>query len=60
MCGIELAQKVAERYGLRTVLLSAFTDEETCNQALAAHAVTVLAKPLSLIDLERALEEAAG
>ena len=48
----------AERHpSVRTVLLTAFSDEEICRRAVAASAVTVLAKPLSIIDLERVLEE---
>jgi CheY-like chemotaxis protein len=59
MSGIELARVVAERHPqVRTILLTAFSDEQLCRRAVAAHAVTVLAKPLRVMDLERALEEA--
>jgi CheY-like chemotaxis protein len=61
MSGVELAHEAAERRPpLRTVLLTAYGDEETCRRAVAASAVTVLSKPLSVIDLERVLEEAGG
>lgn len=57
--GVELARFVAEHHpDVRTVLLTAFSDEEVCRRAIEASAVTVLAKPLRVIDLERALEEA--
>jgi YesN/AraC family two-component response regulator len=59
MSGVELTRAVAERHPeVRTVLLTAFSNEEICRRAVAASAVTVLAKPLSVIDLERVLEEA--
>ena len=46
--GVELARAVAERHpDVRTVLLTAFSDEEMCRRAIEASAVTVLAKPLS-------------
>lgn len=58
MSGVELTQAVAERHpSVRTVLLTAFSDEEICRRAVEASAVTVLAKPLSIIDLERVLDE---
>jgi YesN/AraC family two-component response regulator len=58
MSGVELARVVGERHpGVRTVLLTAYSDEEMCRRAVAANAVTVLAKPLRLIDLERVLDE---
>ncbi|MGZ3438481.1 MAG: response regulator [Polyangia bacterium] len=61
MSGIELAREVGRRHaGVRTVLLTAFSDEELCRRAVEAHAVTVLAKPLRVIDLERVLEESAA
>jgi hypothetical protein len=37
--------------------LTAYSDEDLCRRAVEASAVTVLAKPLSIIDLERALDE---
>lgn len=58
MSGVELARAVAERHpGVRTVLLTAYSDEEMCRSAVEANAVTVLAKPLSVMDLERVLDE---
>ncbi|MCU1282574.1 MAG: hypothetical protein JWM53_6120 [bacterium] len=61
MTGVELAREVGRRHaGVRTVLLTAFSDEDMCRRALEAHAVTVLAKPLSVIDLERVLEESTA
>jgi CheY-like chemotaxis protein len=59
MSGIELTREVAVRHPeVRTVLLTAFSDEDMARRAVAANAVTVLTKPLSVIDLERVLEEA--
>lgn len=59
MSGVELARTVAERHPeVRTVLLTAYSDEEMCRRAVEANAVTVLSKPLSLMDLERVLDEA--
>jgi len=61
MSGVELAREVGRRYaGVRTVLLTAYSDEELCRRAVEASAVTVLAKPLSVMDLERVLEEAVA
>jgi CheY-like chemotaxis protein len=58
MSGVELARVVGERHpGVRTLLLTAYSDEDLCRRAVEASAVTVLAKPLSIIDLERALDE---
>lgn len=59
MSGVELARAVRQRHpDVRTVLLTAYGDEQTCQQAADAEAVTVLAKPLRVIDLARVLEEA--
>jgi CheY-like chemotaxis protein len=59
MSGAELAQAVRGRHPrVRTVLLTAFSDNETCHQALRANAVSVLSKPLRVVDLERVLDEA--
>ncbi len=59
MSGVELARTVAERHPhVRTVLLTAYSDEELCKRAVEANAVTVLSKPLSVMDLERVLDEA--
>jgi two-component system OmpR family response regulator len=61
MCGVELSRELRRRHPhVRTVLLTAYGDDETCRSALQAHAVTVLSKPLRVIDLERVLDEAAG
>jgi CheY-like chemotaxis protein len=58
MSGVELARVVGERHpSVRTLLLTAFSDEDLCRRAVEASAVTVLTKPLRVIDLERALEE---
>jgi len=58
MSGVELARVEGERHpSVRTLLLTAFSDEELCRRAVEASAVTVLTKPLRVIDLERALEE---
>jgi CheY-like chemotaxis protein len=59
MSGIELARALAERHPqVRAILLTAFGDEQTCQQALQARAVTVLAKPVRVVDLARVLDEA--
>ncbi len=59
MSGVELARVVAQRHpGVRTVLLTAYSDEEMCQRAVEASAVTVLSKPLRVMDLERVLDEA--
>ena len=51
MSGIELTREVAARHPeVRTVLLTAFSDEDMARRAVAANAVTVLTKPLSVID----------
>jgi CheY-like chemotaxis protein len=58
MSGVELSREVAVRHpSVRTVLLTAYGDETLARNALAAHAVTVLAKPLRMVDLERVLDE---
>jgi two-component system response regulator (stage 0 sporulation protein F) len=59
MSGIELTRALAERHPeVRAILLTAYGDEETVRAALQARAVTVLAKPLRVVDLERVLDEA--
>jgi CheY-like chemotaxis protein len=59
MTGIELSRTLARRHPrVRTVLLTAYGDDETCRAAVRAQAVTVLSKPLRVIDLERVLDEA--
>jgi FixJ family two-component response regulator len=61
MTGVELTRTLATRHpGVRTVLLTAYGDPETCQAASGAGAVTVLAKPLRVVDLARVLEEAAA
>jgi CheY-like chemotaxis protein len=61
MTGVELTRTLAERHPeVRTVLLTAYGDPETCQAALEASAVSVLAKPLRVVDLARVLEEAAA
>lgn len=59
MSGVELTRILAERHPeIRSVLLTAYGDEPTCKDALAARAVTVLSKPVHVVDLQRVLEEA--
>jgi CheY-like chemotaxis protein len=59
MTGVELATQLAERHPqVRAVLLTAYGDESTCRAAVRAHAVSVLGKPVHVIDLQRALDEA--
>jgi CheY-like chemotaxis protein len=61
MSGVELSREVAARHpSVRTVLLTAYGDDTLARNAMQAHAVTVLAKPISVIDLERVLDEAVA
>jgi CheY-like chemotaxis protein len=61
MTGIELTRTLAQRHPeVRTVLLTAYGDPETCQAALEASVVSVLAKPLRVVDLQRVLDEAAA
>jgi CheY-like chemotaxis protein len=61
MTGIELTRVLKARHPrVRTVLLTAFGDEDTCREAVQADAVTVLSKPLRVIDLERVIDEAGA
>jgi CheY-like chemotaxis protein len=58
MSGVELTRRLAERHPrVRTVLLTAYSDEETVRDAMRARTVTILCKPLRVIDLERVLQE---
>jgi CheY-like chemotaxis protein len=58
MSGVELAAEVARRHPeVRAVLLTAYADEGVCEQALHARARTVLRKPLSVVDLQRVLDD---
>jgi CheY-like chemotaxis protein len=60
MSGVELTRELKLRHPqVRTVLLTAFGSEELCREAVQAQAVTVLSKPLRVMDLERVLDEAA-
>jgi CheY-like chemotaxis protein len=59
MSGVELVREVTARHpGVRAVLLTGYGDAATCADALGAHAVTVLSKPVHVIDLARVLDEA--
>lgn len=59
MTGVELAREVWQRYPeVRAVLLTAYGDEPMCAGAVDAHALTVLSKPVHILDLARVLEEA--
>ena len=61
MTGVDLARVVSARWPLvRTVLLTAYGDDPTCDEAMDARAVTVLAKPLSVVDFERVIEDFAS
>jgi CheY-like chemotaxis protein len=61
MTGIELTRELRVRHpGIRTVLLTAYGDDDTCYEAVDAEAVTVLAKPVRVVDLERVLDEATA
>lgn len=60
MSGVELLREIWQRHpSVRAVLLTAYGDEPTCLDALDAHALTVLSKPVHLLDLSRVLDEAA-
>jgi CheY-like chemotaxis protein len=59
MTGVELARELWERHpSVRAVLLTAYDDDLTCAGAVDAHAVTVLSKPVHILDLTRVLDEA--
>jgi CheY-like chemotaxis protein len=61
MSGIELTRELRQRHPcIRTVLLTAYGDERTCHEAVAAEAVTLLAKPVRVVDLQRVLDEATA
>jgi YesN/AraC family two-component response regulator len=58
LSGSELAAEVAERHpATRVVLLTAYADGPTVERALGARARNVLGKPVSVVDLQRVLEE---
>jgi CheY-like chemotaxis protein len=58
--GVELAAAVARNHpSTRVVLLTAHADGDTVDRALGARARNVLAKPVSVVDLQRVLEELA-
>lgn len=60
MTGVELARELWRRHPeVRAVLLTAHDDEPTCADAVDAHAVSVLSKPVHILDLQRVLDEAA-
>jgi CheY-like chemotaxis protein len=59
MSGVELAQELRRRFpSVKSILLTGYGDLQVCNDALHAHAVTVLSKPFRVVDLARVLEEA--
>jgi CheY-like chemotaxis protein len=59
MSGIELTRILRRRHpSVRCILLTAYGDDRTCLDAVDADAVTLLEKPLRVVDLERVLEEA--
>jgi CheY-like chemotaxis protein len=61
MTGVELAREVRRRHpAVRSVLLTAYGSEQICRDAVDAQAITVLSKPLRMVDLERVLEEATA
>jgi CheY-like chemotaxis protein len=58
LSGSELAAEVAERHpATRVVLLTAYPDAPTVERALGARAKNVLGKPVSVVDLQRVLDE---
>ena len=61
MTGVELTRELRRRRPeVRSVLLTAYGDDRTCHEAVAADAVTVLAKPVRVVDLGRVLDEATA
>jgi CheY-like chemotaxis protein len=61
MTGVELTRVLRHRHPeIACVLLTAYGDERTCHEAVAATAVTVLAKPMRVVDLARVLDEATA
>ncbi|HZS40525.1 MAG TPA: response regulator [Polyangia bacterium] len=61
LTGVELVRELADRFPhVRAVLLTGHSDDLTCADALGAHAVSVLSKPVHVIDLARVLDEASG
>jgi two-component system response regulator (stage 0 sporulation protein F) len=59
MTGVELARHLWTHHPeVRAVLLTAYGDQDMCVAAEEAHAVTVLSKPVHILDLTRVLDEA--
>ena len=59
MTGTELIARLQEEHpAVRTLLLTGFGDDNIAADALRSRAATVLAKPLRVMDLRRALDEA--
>jgi len=59
MSGTELMTLARRRFpSVRTLLVTGYGDDPTCEAALGAHAETVLTKPVRVMDLRLALEEA--
>jgi CheY-like chemotaxis protein len=59
LSGVELTRELSAHHPeVRSILLTAYGDAITCDGALAAHVFTVLSKPVRVIDLQRALEDA--
>jgi CheY-like chemotaxis protein/predicted kinase len=61
MSGVELVKALCISHPeVRSVLLTAYGDHSTVTGAVNARAVTVLSKPVRVVDLERVLEEAGA
>jgi YesN/AraC family two-component response regulator len=59
--GVELVRILRARHpGLRAVLLTAYGDDETCREALAAETAVVLTKPVRVMDLALVLDDVAA
>jgi CheY-like chemotaxis protein len=61
LSGIELLRELGARHPhVRAVLLTGHGDDALCDEAMGASAVTVLAKPVHVVDLARALDESTA
>jgi CheY-like chemotaxis protein len=60
LTGVELVRELSARHPrVRAVLITGHGDEPLYSDALNAHAVSVLSKPVHVIDLARVLDEAS-
>jgi len=54
--GVSAAQGIFERYGIRAIFISGFSDPETRQRAEACQAIAWIKKPVNPVDLAAALE----